>query len=124
MKFVYIPFVILLFSITGCKEKPETLEAKKKRLEELQKQAEILQSDILDLEKEILDIDSTAIELNLGKLVTTLNVKKQTFKHYIEIQGVANSDLNISVAPELAGEVIAIHVSEGHAVKKGDTSTD
>ena len=116
-----IKFLALLaiIAIGGCKQQDE-LAVKKQELEELKKQRENIQFQIMELEKEILSKDSTALmEKKKGKLITTFTVAANPFTNYIDIQGNAESDLNVSVSAEMGGEVISIDVEEGDEVKKG-----
>ena len=70
-----------------------------------------------------------AVEVQIDKLdttkkytqVTTVPAKQTTFDHYFEVFGSVYSDENVMLSPELAGEVLKIHVREGQRVKAGQT---
>jgi RND family efflux transporter MFP subunit len=97
-------------------------EAKKSSLEELNAEKEILITKIDSLntalksiEEEISKVDSAK---NLQR-VTVVPVKNDVFKHFLEIQGVAQANKNIEISPELGGTVTAILVKEGQKVQAG-----
>lgn len=126
MNFKYHPMKIKLLAlilsfavVSGCKQ-GNSLEAKKQQLDKLKKEQEALSFKIDELQKEILKSDSSALtEKKKGKLVTTFVTEKKLFRNYIEIQGNAESDLNITVSPEMGGEVVSVLVEDGQSVKKG-----
>ena len=109
-----------IITIAGCKQQQDELTAKKQELEELKKQQENIQFQIMELEKQILSEDSTALTVKKkGKLITTLTVESKPFTNYIDIQGNAESDLNVAISAEMGGEVVKVFVEEGDAVKQG-----
>ena len=69
------------------------------------------------------------VEQNISKLdtnkrllmVTALNTKKKKFEHYIDVQGIVESDESVELFPEQGGTVSNIYVKEGQRVKKGQT---
>ena len=69
------------------------------------------------------------IEQNISKLdtnkrllmVTALNTKKKKFEHYIDVQGIVESDESVELFPEQGGTVSNIYVKEGQRVKRGQT---
>lgn len=110
-------FSILLLSCGGS---GGTLEAKKAELAKLKDQQEKLNSDIARLESEIEKLDPNAVS-EKAKLVSLTEVDKDSFYHYIDLQGTVESE-NISyVAPRngQGGVVRAIYVKQGDYVKKG-----
>jgi len=97
---------------------------KKSSLEELNTQKLTLVSKIDSLNKELKTIEQEISKLDTSKklqLVTILPVRKGTFKHYVEIQGVVKADKNIEIKPELGGTIKAIYVKEGQRVSSGQT---
>jgi len=97
-------------------------DLKKSSLEELNAKKTILVTKIDSLnvalksvEKEISKLDS---DKNL-QTVTILPVKNDVFKHFLEVQGVAQANKNIEISPELGGTVTAILVKEGQKVASG-----
>lgn len=110
-------FFILLLSCSGS---GGTLEAKKAELAKLKDQQEKLNSDITRLETEIEKLDPNSVS-EKTKLVSLTEVRKDSFYHYIDLQGSVESE-NISyVAPRngQGGVVRSIYVKQGDYVKKG-----
>lgn len=101
------------------KESAGTLGEKKAELAKLQKDATDLAQKIATLEAEIAKLDTSA-NSEKGKLIAIDTVSLQDFSHYIELQGKVDAD-NISyVTPRGGpGQVQAIYVVKGQAVKKG-----
>lgn len=115
--------IIALFILTtvpfSCGE-----EVKKSSLDELNDQKITLVGKIDSLNKELKTVEKKISKLDNNKrlqMVTVLPVKNETFKHYVEIQGVVKGDKNIEIRPELGGTVIAIYVKEGQRVGAGQT---
>ena len=80
-------FVILLaaISIISCRQgKPKTDPAL--RLTELRKQVKELNDEIATLEKNLADRDTTGSQNARAKLVSVDTLRKQNFKHFIELQ--------------------------------------
>ena len=69
------------------------------------------------------------VEQNISKLdtnkrqlmVTALKAKKKNFEHYINVQGIVESDESVELFPEQSGTISKIYVDEGQKVKKGQT---
>ena len=90
-----------------------------------------LQDKKISITKSIDSLNSILriIESNIDKLdnnnnknlqaISIITPKEESFKHYIEIQGVVKSDKNIVLRSELGGTVLQIFVREGQQVKKG-----
>lgn len=119
MKAKSLIVLLAIMAVAGCRSQDD-LAAKKQKLEELKKQQENLQFKIMELEKQILALDSSALkEKKSGRLITTFTAQAKPFHSYIDIQGTAESDLNVAVSAEMGGEVVKILVEEGDAVKQG-----
>ncbi len=88
------------------------------QLESLKKQHEELTVKIAALEKELAASDTTFINVK-QKLVETRTIQPEQYAHFIEIQGKVESDQNIIIAPSAAGNIKAVYVREGDAVKPG-----
>lgn len=115
--------IIALFITTtlliSCKE-----ETKKSSLEELNTKKTTLITKIDSLTLQLKLIEGQISKLDSGKrlqIVTTIPIKKDIFKHYVEIQGIVQADKNIEIRPELGGTVKAIFVKEGQKVAVGQT---
>lgn len=116
MKKIILLFIAAIITIS-CAEK-----VKNSSLEELNTKKTILVTKIDSLnaalksvEKEISKLDS---DKNL-QTVTALPVKNDVFRHFLEVQGVAQANKNIEISPELGGTVTAILVKEGQKVASG-----
>lgn len=94
------------------------LAEKKKLLAEHKKELKELRTKIRELEDEIAEADTSDHQIP-PKKITTRPVEVKTFKHFIEIQGTATSDENISVSSEIGGAVMQIFVKEGQVVSQG-----
>jgi len=117
MKNILLLFIATIFLIS-CSEVEKT------SLDELTTQKTSILNKIDSLNQELKTIESQLSKLDTLKkyhIVTLLPVKNENFKHYIEIQGVAQADKNIEVRPELGGTVKAIYVKEGQQVSAGQT---
>jgi membrane fusion protein (multidrug efflux system) len=114
----------LLVTLAACggsaKDSKGDLGDKKAKLEQYKKDKNDLDTKIHALEEEIAKADPNAASVK--KLVSVAPVTAQDFIHYIELQGRIDSKNNAYVSPRGApGQVKAIYVSEGQAVRKGQT---
>jgi len=119
MKKIFILIAIITVSIS-CGEEPQQNSS----LQELNNQKINLVNQIDSLSKELKTVEGQLTLLDPTKrlpVVTTLPVKNDIFKHYIEIQGVVQADKNIGIIPEMGGTVTRILVKEGQRVSAGQT---
>ncbi len=121
MQAIYKLFAVsfLLVSVS-CNNASGPLAEKKAELEKLKGQQEKLNADITKLETEIAKLDPASVA-EKAKLVSLFEVSKDSFSHYIDLQGTVESE-NISyVAPRngQGGVVRAIYVKQGDRVQKG-----
>ncbi|MDD2963580.1 MAG: efflux RND transporter periplasmic adaptor subunit [Bacteroidales bacterium] len=111
---IYIALLVIVAACSGTD--------KKAQLEKLIAQRDALNTQIEQLESE-LNINPDSAKTKLIDVRVT-EVVPQTFKHYIEIQGKVDGEDNISVSSQAPGQVTAIHVKEGDAVRKGQVLVD
>lgn len=118
MKNIAIVFIAAIFAIS-CGE-----EIQKTSVSDLNSQKVTLINQIDSLNNQLKQVEVQLLKLDTTKklhVVTLLPVKNETFKHYIEIQGVVQADKNIEIRPEMGGTVTAIYVKEGQQVAAGQT---
>jgi len=116
-KYLTISLGLLLAACTGGEEKD--LATKKQQLADYKTKAKELLVKIEQLQKEIAKLDTTVKIEQKSKLITVDTLRKQEFKHYIEVQGNVDAAENISALPQQPGIVTAIYVKEGQRVTKG-----
>ena len=88
---------------------------KKSSLQELNNRKNTLVSKIDSLNNLLKNVEKGISDLDTLKrlqIVTSLPVKKDIFKHFVEIQGVVKADKNIEIRPELGGTVNTIYVNK------------
>ncbi len=74
------------------------------------------------LDQQLKKLDSTIATLDTDEnlpLVSTLEAKKESFNHYLELQGDVMTKQNVLIYPEMAGTLIKVYVKEGQQVRKG-----
>ncbi len=74
------------------------------------------------LEQQIKLLDSAIGVLDSDEkfpLVSTFEVKAQTFNHFLDLQGDVKTKQNVLIHPEMAGALIRVYVKEGQRVNKG-----
>ncbi len=119
MKKILILCFVFTLSLSCTKEKNENSS-----LAELNTKKTVLLSKVDSLTKELKKIEKKIEKLDTTikhQLVTSLPIKNDIFKHYIEIQGIVKTDKNIEIKPEFGGTVKAIYVKEGQKVFAGQT---
>ncbi len=113
-----ILLIFIFSSILSCKEEIKDPGS----LTDLKNQRAIVLKNIDSLNSVLKEIEKNIDQLDTNKKFQTITIykpKNDSFKHYIEIQGVVKADKNIEIRPELGGTVIKINVKEGQKVKKG-----
>ena len=109
-RFSYIVIGLLVASCGASTDKRAELSDLKKQRGELNEKIAILEAE---MKKEA----GPAIEH--ATTVTVEQFKGDMFKHYIEVQGLVESDNNILIPVQSPGVVRDIYVEEGDVVKKG-----
>ncbi|MCK5206586.1 MAG: efflux RND transporter periplasmic adaptor subunit [Cyclobacteriaceae bacterium] len=110
-------FIIL--SISACEQK-DPLQAKKEELKSQKTKLQKIKTSITELEKEISAMDPDFAKKNRkATLITTTDVEKKTFEHYVEVSGAVKSRKNVLISAENMGNINRILVKEGNEVKRG-----
>ena len=100
--------------LTACGPRGEDAQ-----LAQLEKQRDALTEKIERLKQEIAQKASPGVKLAKLINVRILPVEKGLFQHFIQVQGMIESDNNILVAPQSSGIVKKIHVYAGSKVTRG-----
>ena len=108
---------ILLAACEG--GEPTTLAGKKAKLEKLKTELLTLSEEISGLETEIGELDPELKQKEKQALVSIDEVETENFSHYVEVQGIVESNQNILVSPSTSGSITGIYVKEGQYVKRG-----
>ena len=119
-KFSLIVFASVLM-LTSCRDTDKKdLESKKKELADDKAQLKDLTGKIEVLEKDIAKLDTSFKVDQKSKLVQIDELKKENFKHFIEVQGNVDAEENVTALPQQPGLVTAINVKVGDHVTKGE----
>lgn len=115
-----ITLLLVGLFILSCGAGPEkgTLEEKKAELEKYKKELAEIQKKIKDLEEWIAAND-TSVDSQKKAKVAIAEVKPKQFMHFIELQGMIDSEDNAFVGPAIPGLVTSINVKEGDLVGRG-----
>lgn len=123
-KIIQISILVLaVFTAVSCKGKKDltaSVNEKKVRLEKLKSESGKTADEIKKLQAELALTDSNTANSAKIKLVAVSPVTVQNFTHYIDLQGKVDAD-NISyISPRgMGGQVRAVYVQQGQAVRKG-----
>lgn len=112
--FLYL-FIILSFTFTSCKKNVK--QSNEEKLAALKKQQTELTQQIKDLET-IINKDKPQVATNL-KTVGITPVSRDTFTHYIEVQGKVEGDNNVNVSAKVPSTITRIYVTKGQHVNAG-----
>lgn len=91
---------------------------KNETLRNLKAQREQLNAQIVKLESELAADGNLQVHVN-KTFVSVLDIKPQTFRHYVEVKGNVESDNNVFVPAEMPGIITGVAVKEGQTVQKG-----
>ena len=111
---------ILLCLVLSC----DNYSKKISTLQELEMSKKTLIRQIDSLGILLKEVEQNISKLDTNKrllMVTALNTKKKKFEHYIDVQGIVESDESVELFPEQGGTVSNIYVKEGQRVKRGQT---
>jgi len=95
---------------------PPSEEAQLARLE---RQREVLTEEIEMLKQEIAQKANPAAKREKVMNVEISEVEKGIFRHFIQVQGIVESDNNVLVSPQSSGIVKKIHVQAGIKITRG-----
>ncbi len=112
---ILLAFSLFLLLGGSCSRSKEEMTDKQALLREKRKKLQLLQQEIAALEAELGAVE----QKDERTLVRTLPVEKQLFKHYVELQGLVQSDELITVSTETGGRLTDLKVREGQYVHKG-----
>ncbi|MFM6976903.1 MAG: efflux RND transporter periplasmic adaptor subunit [Sphingobacteriaceae bacterium] len=108
-KLIYITLAVFL---AACANKSTDKAAE---LAQLKKERATLDQKIAELESAIGTSNAAA---NV-KQVNVVEVKQETFRNFLEIQGKVDAEQNVQVSPEAQGIITGIYVKVGQQVQKG-----
>lgn len=110
-KIIYLSFITLFIAACSAPDNQA-------KLEKLKKQKSDLETQIASLEELVAKSDTSKKEIKVIE-ITTMPVKAETFKTYIEVQGKIDADENVSLSSEIPGTITKINVKVGDEVSKG-----
>ena len=112
-----ISIAIIGIMISACNN-GNNIEKKKNALVKLLKEQEDISNRIKKLEAEISEAGGD-VKTDKPIFVEVSELKKQSFTHYIEVEGRIDGDENVGVTSQMPGTINKILVSTGDMVKKG-----
>jgi RND family efflux transporter MFP subunit len=119
----YMVLIVLVsaLAVSACGgKKKDPLSTKKEQLKKLKVQQSKVNAEIRKLENEIATLSA---ETNKDKVipVRVKTLSKREFVHYIQVQGVVDSDRSIRVSSEIGGQIKHLYVKNGQFVNAGAT---
>ena len=93
-------------------------------VETIQKKRDELTAQQTELEAEIKKLDAKLKDINPERnipLVTAYEIEKDTFNHYLELQGSVETRKNVVLNAEMGGVLQRVYVEDGQKVSKGQT---
>lgn len=104
-----------LVFLASCKKTVD----KKTELADLKKQKTELEAKIMVLETELGKSTIGSQEPERVVTVAVSPILAQNFKHFVEVQGIVESENIVQVTPQMGGAITGIFAQEGQIVKKG-----
>lgn len=119
----YMVLIVLVsaLAVSACGgKKKDPLSTKKEQLKKLKVQQSKVNAEIRKLENEIATLSA---ETNKDKIIPVIakTLSKREFVHYIQVQGVVDSDRSIRVSSEIGGQIKHLYVKNGQFVNAGAT---
>lgn len=118
------PVLLIMIIAMSCgsslKEEKGEATDKKTELLKLKDEQSKLNEKIRLMEEDIAKTDTSAASAANAKLVEIKPIESDKFKHYIDLQGKVDAENIAFVSPRgMGGQVKAVYVKQGDAVKKG-----
>jgi RND family efflux transporter MFP subunit len=117
----YTVLIVFMLALSACGgKKKDPLSTKKEQLKKLKVQQSKVNAEIRKLENEITALSA---EANKDKVIPVIakTLSKREFVHYLQVQGVVDSDKSIRVSSETGGQIKNIYVKNGQFVSAGTT---
>ena len=111
MKKIYYILLIPIL-IQSCAPQDPLVQLDSLRAEKLE-----IEDQIAILESQV--SDSTVEKKINAKFVEVKEINPASFRHYIEVQGMVDTDQNVIVTSQSPGTISSIHVKEGDSVNVG-----
>ena len=124
MKYLIPTSILLALLLSACQsqeetnEIPEKLEDKRALLKEKRTELSRLTEFVDKLEKAVAEQDPSMVAEN-RPIVTTAQVERTDFKHFVEIQAAVEADDYVDATSEVAGRITKLTVEEGDNVRRG-----
>ena len=124
MKYLIPTSILLALLLSACQsqeetnEIPEKLEDTRALLKEKRTELSRLTEFVDKLEKAVAEQDPSMVAEN-RPIVTTAQVERTDFKHFVEIQAAVEADDYVDATSEVAGRITKLTVEEGDNVRRG-----
>lgn len=115
----YTALIVCVLALSACGgKKKDPLTAKKEQLKKLKLKQSQINAEIRKLENEI---GALSAEANKDKVIPVMikPLSKRDFIHYIQVQGIVDSDRSIRVSAEIGGQIKNLYVKNGQFVNAG-----
>jgi RND family efflux transporter MFP subunit len=120
MKKITVVMIMLIAAaslLVNCSSKGDSKQAKKDELSKLKKELAGIQAKIKMLEGELKGSgDESAGDVIV---VDYIEIKQDTFRRFLKVQGVAESEKLATLSFKMGGTILRLNVNEGSFVKKG-----
>ena len=124
MKKLFALIIIISFNLSCSESKNDSIKnIDYNNISELRLAKENYRDQLNSLNNELEKINSALSELDQNErlqIITAYKIKRESFNHFIEIQGNIKSRKNLILLPELNGILKKIYVKEGSQVNQGD----
>ena len=124
MKKLFALIIIISFNLSCSESKNDSIKnIDYNNISELRLAKENYRDQLNSLNNELEKINSALSELDQNErlqIITAYKIKRESFNHFIEIQGDIKSRKNLILLPELNGILKKIYVKEGSQVNQGD----
>ncbi len=124
MKKIFSLLIVVLLLASCENKKNQSVEdlLNTNDLKQIRKKKSELDSEQQEIAFQIKQLETKIKELDPQEkvsLITTLIVKEEVFKHFVELQGNVNTKQNLIIYPEYSGILTRVFVKDGQQVSKG-----
>lgn len=108
--------VAMIIAITACSSKQASTDDPATRLAALKEQRAQIESEITALEKEL---EAQGLIERRLRTVGITEIKTDSFRHYIDLQGRVEADESVTVTSQMPGALTRVYIDNGDVVRRG-----
>ena len=118
-----ISFILIIGLFAGCQAPdvntiPDDVDGVRKYIQDKKNEVRELNNLLADAQKKLGELDPSSL-IKPKTIVTAMDLEKETFEHYVEIQGSVQAEDVVQASSEMGGVILSMNHKEGAYIRKG-----